>query len=296
MNDSEIAKFTYTIEIPHSHVASDEYSKDETGHWHTCSGCTEMLDFAAHTYGKWKITVPATAQANGKKERICSVCGYVQEGTVIYGGDDTTGDINNATNPENNALHADLDLTDEDIISKIPLTPEKLELIENGAKLEVYMVVIDYSGKVPAEDKSLAESALKGNMQIGMYIDVSLFKKVGDNEPKPVTATNGDLNITFEMPEKLINTDNTVTREYSIIRVHDRNVDVLDCTFDPATGKASFMTDKFSSYAISFSETVNEELEHASVVKYPIAVSGNVSIDNTSAAAGETVRQSRQMK
>ncbi|MGN1105870.1 MAG: hypothetical protein ACI4RH_04400, partial [Huintestinicola sp.] len=287
---------TETIAVlDHTHVPSDEYSKDETGHWHTCSGCTEQLDFAAHTYGKWKITVPAAAEANGKKERSCTVCGYVQEGTVIYGGDETTGDMDNATDPENNACHADLELTDEEIIEKIPLTPEELEAIENGADLEVYMVVIDYSGNVPSADKTLAEKILSGDMQMGMYIDVTLFVKVGDNDPRAVTNTNGELKITFEMPEKLINTDKDVTREYSIIRVHSGEAAILDCAYDNATGKGSFKTDKFSSYAIAYRDIEEEEPtpepepEPEKVIYYPVITSGNVVADKSYAAAGQTV-------
>ncbi|MDY2864948.1 MAG: leucine-rich repeat domain-containing protein, partial [Oscillospiraceae bacterium] len=281
---------TETIAVlGHTHVPSEEYSKDETGHWHTCSGCTEKLDLAAHTYGKWKITVPSTAQANGKKERSCTVCGYVQEGVVTYGGDESTGDMDNATKPENNACHADLDLTDEEIINKIPLTPEELEDIENGADLEVYMVVIDYSGKVPSTDKALAEKILSGDMQIGMYIDVTLFVKVGDNDPRAVTNTNGDLKITFEMPEKLINTNKNVIREYSIIRVHSGVATVLGCEFDNATNKGSFVTDKFSSYAIAYKDIEEPAPEPEKTVYYPVITSGNVVADKSYAAAGQTV-------
>ncbi|MGN1102096.1 MAG: hypothetical protein ACI4RG_07880, partial [Huintestinicola sp.] len=242
--------------VPHSY--GTEWKSDSTSHWHECS-CGDKTEVAEHTYGAWKITVPATAEANGKKERVCSVCGYVQEGVVIYGGDESTGDMENATDPDTNALHADLDLSDEEIIEKIPLTPEELEAIENGADLEVYMIVIDYSGNVPVEDKALAESVLTGDMQIGMYIDVSLFVKVEDNAPRAVTETNGDLKITFEMPEKLINTDKNVTREYSIIRVHSGKADILDCAYNSATGKGSFNTFQFSTYAIAYKDTTAEE-------------------------------------
>ncbi|MCI7500137.1 ubiquitin-like protein [Huintestinicola sp.] len=268
-----------------------EWEKDSTGHWHICNYCGAELDKAEHTYSKWTITTPATSNANGKKERSCTECGYVQEGTVIYGGDETTGDMENGTDPDTNACHADLELTDEDIISKIPLTPEELEAIENGADLEVYMVVIDYSEKVPSADKALAESVLTGDMQIGMYIDVTLFVKVGDNDPRAVTETNGDLKITFEMPEKLINTDENVTREYFIIRVHSGNVAILDCAYDNTTAKGSFVTDKFSTYAIAYRDIEEEEPapEPEKTVYYPVITSGNVVADKSYAAAGQTV-------
>ena len=291
MANSFEASADFVFSTEHIHTVMPEWKYDETRHWHICSDCSEKLDLSEHTFGDWEITVPATAEANGKKECTCSICGYVQEDIVIYDGDETSGEVDNATDPDTNALHADLELTDEDILNKIPLTDEELELIENGADLTVYMIVIDYSANVPAEEKALAESVLSDGMKIGMYIDVSLFKKVGNNEPKPVTQTYGDLKITFEMPEKLINTDKNVTRQYSIIRVHDGNVTVLDCAYDSATRKGLFSTDRFSTYAIAYNDIALEEPapEPTPIVRYPISVSGNVYADKTTAAAGEMV-------
>ena len=35
-----------------------------------------------HAFGSWKIVIPSTAQAQGKRERICSVCGHTEEETT----------------------------------------------------------------------------------------------------------------------------------------------------------------------------------------------------------------------
>lgn len=120
---------------------------------------------------------------------------------------------------------------------------------------------------------------------------ITLFVKVGDNDPRAVTETNGDLKITFEMPEKLINNDTSVTRKYSIIRVHNGEAAILACEYDKTTAKGSFVTDKFSTYSIAYKDITEEEPapEPAPVVRYPIVVNGNVTVDKTAAAAGETV-------
>ena len=68
--------------LGHIHTPSEEYSKDETGHWKTCSGCDEKLDFAKHTFGEWKITTAATAEKDGEKTRACTVCGYEETAIV----------------------------------------------------------------------------------------------------------------------------------------------------------------------------------------------------------------------
>jgi len=58
-----------TISSPalHSHICSDGWTFDATGHWHRCTdaNCTEKLNFAAHSGG--------TATCSAKKK--CEVCG-----------------------------------------------------------------------------------------------------------------------------------------------------------------------------------------------------------------------------
>ena len=66
-----------TISSPalHSHVCSDGWTSDATGHWHRCAdaNCTEKLNFAAHSGG--------TATCTEAKK--CEVCGQ------LYGEPDT---------------------------------------------------------------------------------------------------------------------------------------------------------------------------------------------------------------
>ena len=52
---------------PHSHICSDGWTSDATGHWHRCTdaNCTEKLNFAAHIGG--------TATCTAKK--VCTICG-----------------------------------------------------------------------------------------------------------------------------------------------------------------------------------------------------------------------------
>ena len=61
----------------HTHSLSKDYSKDETGHWHTCSGCDEKVDFEAHIENSGTVTVQPTAYTTGVRVYSCSVCGYV---------------------------------------------------------------------------------------------------------------------------------------------------------------------------------------------------------------------------
>ena len=62
--------------LSHTHRLSEDYSMDETGHWHACSGCTEKVDFEAHTGNSGTVTIQPTATTAGVRVYSCSVCGY----------------------------------------------------------------------------------------------------------------------------------------------------------------------------------------------------------------------------
>lgn len=68
----------------HTHTYATEWSKDETNHWHaaTCEHTSEKKDEAAHTYGEWTETKAPTFTEKGEKQRVCSVCEYVEKAEI----------------------------------------------------------------------------------------------------------------------------------------------------------------------------------------------------------------------
>lgn len=62
----------------HEHSFSKDWTSNATDHWHaaTCEHTKEVSGKAAHTFGEWTVTKAATEEAEGSKERSCSVCGY----------------------------------------------------------------------------------------------------------------------------------------------------------------------------------------------------------------------------
>lgn len=67
----------------HVHVVSTDWSSDADSHWHTCEGCDEQLDKAAHTPDGGVVTKPATEYSNGLITYTCTVCGTVTGTDVI---------------------------------------------------------------------------------------------------------------------------------------------------------------------------------------------------------------------
>lgn len=83
-----VCGYVITPALGHTtHTPEENWRNDETNHWHKCTGCSEILDKATHTYGDWTVTKQPTATESGEKERTCSVCGYKQIETVPMTGE-----------------------------------------------------------------------------------------------------------------------------------------------------------------------------------------------------------------
>ena len=88
-----------------------------------------------------------------------------------------------------------------------------------------------------------------------MYLDIDLNVMIGNGNIS-VTETKKPIAIEVSVPDELINTDANKTRKYSVLRVHNGNVDVLDATYDENTKKILFKSDVFSTYVLVYEDTV----------------------------------------
>lgn len=64
----------------HTHTYAEQWSHNETEHWHACTGadCDEVTDKAAHTWDNGTITAEPTCTAKGEKTYTCTVCNATQ--------------------------------------------------------------------------------------------------------------------------------------------------------------------------------------------------------------------------
>ena len=80
-----VCEFKETAKIPElGHVHSydtEKWSSNGANHWHECA-CGDKTDVAAHTFGDWNVTKPATETETGSRERLCSVCGYKETARI----------------------------------------------------------------------------------------------------------------------------------------------------------------------------------------------------------------------
>ena len=64
--------------LVHEHTFAEEWTSDASGHWHAATCGHDVTDSKAeHTFGNWTTTKEATEEAEGSKERTCTVCGYI---------------------------------------------------------------------------------------------------------------------------------------------------------------------------------------------------------------------------
>lgn len=104
-------------------------------------------------------------------------------------------------------------------------------------------------------DKALIESVPEES-HIGMYLDISCLKKIGHDEAVQIHQLNKEVSITINVPQEMINSDPNMVRTYFVIRIHGGVVQRLDAVFNE--GKITFSTDRFSTYALAYSDAPKE--------------------------------------
>ena len=177
---------------------------------------------------------------------------YDMTDVILRSNNTGAGKVENTTDTKENAYTGALDIPATELVDKL-LTKEEEKQVAAGVNISVELSVEDISKNVSAADKALIEKALDKNT-VGLYLDITLFKKLDNAEPVKITNTNGAVTVTLVVPENLRNTDGNVVRTYQIVRVHNGKAELLDTVYDAKTGKLSFQTDRFSTYALVYTD------------------------------------------
>lgn len=242
-----------------------------------------------HSFGEWFVYSEATVDEEGLLMRVCS-CGEKEFKTIPkltqITDDPDNGNIYDKT-PVTNVGKAVFDNV-MNVVLNIDITPEESLAMANGEDMNIFLEVKDASETAPKEDVEKVNEAVSENgIKLGMILDISLFKQIGNNPTIAITETKEPITITFKMPEALINSDGAVDRTYYIIRVHDGKTEIIYGTYNAETNEFTFETDKFSTYAIAYSD----KAKNTSAPTYPVDLGNDsrVHADKTKAAAGEKV-------
>ena len=150
-------------------------------------------------------------------------------------------------NPEGLALNNDITN-----LSQSLLTDQERELVKNGADAVVYTSL---GAEIDKSDLEKLNAAL-GSLTLGKAYDIDLWVQVGDNAARQITSTSEKINLSLKVDDSLINKNDNIKRTYKVIRIHDGVATVLEGSFDTTTQMFTFETDKFSTYALVYVDTI----------------------------------------
>lgn len=128
--------------------------------------------------------------------------------------------------------------------------------VNSGRTIEIRIEVTDISEKTPAQDKEVIESGIGAHREeapglvLGMYVAISMFVRIGEEEWNAVTETKEPIEVVMGIPEKLLSED----RKFYIIRAHNGEYIFMD-DLDSEPDTITIRTDLFSSYAIAYVDT-----------------------------------------
>lgn len=134
------------------------------------------------------------------------------------------------------------------------LLKDSLNALSLGTTAQVTLTA-ETQDALESEEENAVNEILPGDSEVGMYLDLNLYKKVDkEGEKTQITETQTAINLSVDIPEDLINSDNNASRDYQIIRVHEGEAEILDCQYDKDNERVTFNTDKFSTYVLAYSD------------------------------------------
>ena len=273
-DDYSTAETTFTCENDKTHVETVKAAVTSKTTDATCTEAgktvyTATAEFEGKIYTETKENdIPELGHSwsewvnvGSQEKSTCSRCGQVKYRNIDA---DDTGKVEKDAEvaPNSPVEEAALDNKHDDLIAaKGILTPEDKAAIEGGASARIWIEVSATENLAEADEQKIKAKAINimgSDISNVVYFNIDMFKSVtkdGVSKKSQITEPGTDIEISVSLPESLIQTDSTISRAYKIIRLHDGIVDSFDAEFDKETGTLKFVTDRFSTYAIAFTDT-----------------------------------------
>ena len=152
---------------------------------------------------------------------------------------------------KDNALGVNIASNNDKLDNIIELSNEDKKLLLNGKKMFIFVEAQEINPS--EEDKVLINDILENKYNIGLYLDINLFKQIEDGVKEKITNTKSKVNISFEIPQALRNTN----RKFFIVRVHNKDASILPSSVE--NNILTFESDQFSTYALVY---VDEQINN----------------------------------
>ena len=205
------------------------------------------------TYYVWYKVVGDENHADTKPVMLKAVIENVDQGEAEIKTEVRTDENSPEVKPSN--------LTKE--FAESTLSSEEKAVIEdainNGedVKVDVYLAIKDISDTISVSDQEKVKAAATDADKIEFF-DISLFKEISisgqSRGATPINNLTTPLKLTIGVPKSFPTLADGYTRTYVVLRLHEGSVTVLPTTLN-ADGTLSFETDKFSTYALAYTDT-----------------------------------------
>jgi hypothetical protein len=165
------------------------------------------------------------------------------------------------------------------------LTADDKAAISAGKDINIWLEVKDGS-TVSATDKALTENAIPDNYNLAGYLDITLWKQITGSDAVRVTEVpNGKVKVALIVPEQFQKSGRT----YQLVRIHDGVAAVLETELDTDTYKLTFETDKFSSYALIYTDAVADTSENGLSTDVKKNSNSSAKLTSTSPETGDDI-------
>ncbi|MBO5321884.1 MAG: hypothetical protein J6B22_04690 [Clostridia bacterium] len=130
---------------------------------------------------------------------------------------------------------------------------DELMALSGGAPIEVTLSA-ESKQTVSQSEKTAIDEKLTADSNVGMYLDINIYKGFEGAELDQVAELNKAIDISVDMPQNLVDTKEGVKREYSVVRVHNGVAETIPCAYNETTKTLEFSSDKFSTYTIVYTD------------------------------------------
>ena len=230
---------------------------------------TGIFTIEDHNWPKdGKILSPATLLSEGMQERTCTApgCGQKRYDAIpkqdgkpadpyadkidkyiqIFGSEITAAALDN----------------EEIILFGLFLESDKTR-IDNGSGAKVWLE-INHVNNLDPDWQNLINTEIEktvGKNADQILFDIDLYRQLAGENRVLITDPGINMNIRIKIPDKMINNQFYIIRDYKILRLHkdsvtnQATVDILDPVFNSSTNELTFKSDKFSIYVLTYKDT-----------------------------------------
>ena len=230
---------------------------------------TGIFTIEDHNWPKdGKILRPATSWSEGMQERTCTAPGCGQKRYDAIPKQDGKPADPYADKIDKYIQIFGSEITaaalDNEETKLFGLFPESDKTrIDNGSGAKVWLE-INHVNNLDPDWQNLINTEIEktvGKNADQILFDIDLYRQLAGENRVLITDPGINMNIRIKIPDKMINNQFYIIRDYKILRLHkdsatnQATLDILDSVFNNSTNELTFKSDKFSIYVLTYKDT-----------------------------------------